>query len=326
MCAIETAVVRLIAACLAAVLLAGCGDGEQGAVGTLEWDRVELVAEVSEPVVEVAQVEGALLAPGDLILQLDPGRAEARLAEVRATRDEAAARLAELERGPRGERISEGRAHLRGAEAELEARNRELSRLVRLAENRLASSEAVDEARRQRDAAEAERDSARSSLDELESGTTSEELEQARQVLARSEAALRRAALDLARLSIRAPLPARLDDLPFEQGEQPAAGAVVAVLLVGDKPHAKVFVPEHLRIHVRPGSRALVHVDGLEEPLEGTVRKVLSDPTFTPYFALTEYDRGRLSYPAEITLLGDVAELPGGVPVRASFPDIASQD
>jgi HlyD family secretion protein len=306
---------------IAALALAGCNTGEEVAVGALEWDRVELIAEASEPIIEIARREGEQVARGDLILRLDPRRMLARLTEAQAARDEAAARLAELERGPRAERIAEARARLRGAQEQLEIRRRELRRLQQLAKDKLASPGSVDTARRELDAALAERDRARATLDELESGTTSEELDQARQALARAEAAVRAAEVDLERLSVRAPVTGRLDDLPYELGEQPPVGNVVAVLLTGERPYARVYVPEAQRIRVTPGTRAEVHVDGLAEPLAGTVRRVAADPTFTPYFALTEYDRGRLSYLAEVDLEGAVGELPAGVPVQVTFPD-----
>jgi HlyD family secretion protein len=49
------------------------------------------------------------------------------------------------------------------------------------------------------------------------------------------------------------------------------------------------------------------------------VRKVLADPAFTPFFALTERDRGRLTYLAEIDLPDASQDLPAGVPLEACF-------
>lgn len=68
-----------------------------------------------------------------------------------------------------------------------------------------------------------------------------------------------------------------------------------------------------------PGDRIDVRIDGVEAPQEGRVRWVSSDATFTPYFALTEHDRSRLSYLAEIDL-PDASHLPSGVPLEADFP------
>ena len=93
----------------------------------------------------------------------------------------------------------------------------------------------------------------------------------------------------------------------------------MAVLLDSARSYARVYVPEHLRAQVRTGTSLDVRVDGVDEILEGRVRWVSSDASFTPYFALTEHDRSRLSYLAEIDLPG-AEDLPSGLPIEADFP------
>src|SRR5262245_49454384 len=51
--------------------LAGCGGDHAALLGTLERDRVELVAEAQEPIVVVAVREGEPVAAGQLLLRLD---------------------------------------------------------------------------------------------------------------------------------------------------------------------------------------------------------------------------------------------------------------
>lgn len=303
-----------------AVLLFGCGNEDNVAVGTLEWDRVELIAEASEPIVEITVKEGSSVGQGDVLLSLDDRRLQAQFDEAQAVSAEARAKLAELERGPRHEHIAEAQARLQGAQDALAVRSRELQRIQRLEQSLLASPEQLDTARRHRNAALAQRDQARAVLEELQTGTTEEELDQARHRLAQAEAAVRALRISLERLTVRAPVNGRVDDLPYDLGAQPQSGDVVAVMLAGDRPYARVYIPEHLRVHIRPGMLARVAVDGMAQPFEGIVRKVASDPTFTPYFALTEHDRGRLSYLAEIDLDSSDPDLPAGIPVEASFP------
>lgn len=312
---------RLLVPLLLAQLLglAACDRGAETAVGTLEWDRVELITEFSEPIVEILHHEGEQLAVGEVILRLDPRRAQARLDAARAAREQAEARLAELQRGPRAEQIAEGRARLSGADDDLAVRERELARLETLLARKLTSPDSVDSARRLRDQARSLQEQARATLDALEHGTTREELDQAAAALAQARANEQERGLDLDRLTVRAPGGGRLDDLPFRLGEQPAAGKVVALLLTGPRPYARVYVPEAIRVRVGAGTAASVAVDGLDAPLVGRVRKVLADPAFTPYYALTEHDRGRLTYLAEIDLPAAPEGLPAGVPLVASF-------
>jgi HlyD family secretion protein len=47
------------------------------------------------------------------------------------------------------------------------------------------------------------------------------------------------------------------------------------------------------------------------------VRRISSEPAFTPYFSLTEHDRSRLSYLTELELEDTAAQkLPAGIPLQ----------
>jgi HlyD family secretion protein len=164
----------------AAGLGTGCGDGVPRAVGTLERDRIELIAEASEPILAIPVREGDAVAAGDLVVRLDPERFAARARRAEGARDLAQARLDELARGPRRERIAEGRARLAGAEGVYETARQELARAKELAAQDVASASRLDTQRARFDEARAERDAARAALDALLEGTTAEELDQAR--------------------------------------------------------------------------------------------------------------------------------------------------
>ncbi len=71
--------------------------------------------------------------------------------------------------------------------------------------------------------------------------------------------------ITLERLTLRAPLAARVDALPFDLGERPKPGAVIAVLLGGAAPYAHVYVPEQERARLAPGHAAKVYVDGIAD-------------------------------------------------------------
>lgn len=309
------------------LLLAACNQNANDIqiMGTLEWDRIELIAETAEPIVEIRVREGDQVQAGQVVLRQETMRYQAQLDEAEAARAQAAARLAELKRGPRSERITEARAKLAGAESVLDARNKDLERIRALVAKKLISTQDLDRARADRDSALATRDAARAELEELVTGTTAEELQQAQDALARAEASVRLTRVTLERLTIVAPRAGRIDALPYKLGERPSPGAVVAIMLGGEAPYARVYVPETLRVQISPGRLAEVHLDGTKQAFAARVRTVSQEPTFTPYFALTERDRSRLSYVAEITLTGPEASgLPAGVPVRVTFPGLTT--
>lgn len=306
----------------AALALAGCDTPEPMAMGQTAWERVELISEAAEPITAIEAREGDRVAEGAVILRQDPERVAAQLEQAQSARDQAAARLAELERGPRSERIDEARARLEGAESRLANAGKQLDRIRDLLDRDLSTPAARDDAEAARDAARSEVNQARAALSALLEGTTIEELDQAEAALAQAEARTRELRVTLERLTVRAPRAGVVDALPFEAGERPPAGATVAVLLAGEAPYARVYVPEPQRVRLAPGDRVPVHVDGLAEPLEGRVRFVASDSAFTPFFALTEHDRSRLSYLAEIDLPGAAGrDLPAGIPVQVAIPD-----
>lgn len=303
------------------LLLAACADtADDGrVVGELASDRLELIAEVNEPILEILVAEGQRVSEGQLILRQDDSRARARLAEADAAVGQAQARLDELVRGPRQEQIMQARANLDGATRDVTFRETEFERARDLLARELGSREFNDRARANLDAANANVDLRRAQLQELLTGTTVEELAQAEQALLQAEARRDKALIDVERHRLYAPADGLFDSRLFEPGERPAAGQPVAIVLGGEQPFARIYVPERLRARVTPGVEARIHIDGLDDTVPGRVRWVASEAAFTPYFALTERDRGRLTFLAKVDITVNRDRLPDGVPVEVEL-------
>ena len=302
--------------------LAGCGRGpdKDAVLGTLEWDRIELTADAPapEPVTEWLVKEGDTVAANQPLVKMDTRRVEADVAAQRAelARLEAAAALAHA--GPRHEEILEGEARTRRAESVALNAKQDLVRTRQMYERRMIAVAEVDRAVATEKAAVADLDAAKATLAALKNGTRPEDIAQAEAARDAAKARLAQLEVSLERLTIRAPRAGRVDSLPMKPGDMPARGAVVAVMLAGDKPYARVYVPERVRATVREGDRFQVNVEGYAEPFPARVRHLESQATFTPYFALHGDDASRLTYLAELTLEGDAAlKLPAGLPVQA---------
>jgi HlyD family secretion protein len=302
-----------------ASLLIGCEDQALQALGQLESDRIELVAEVFEPILNIAVREGDELDAGTMILYQDTSRVEIRIVEAQANIVRIEAVLAEQISGPRLETIAAVKASLNEAEIDHVFRGRDLERLLGLRQQNLTSIESVDTAKKYVELAMARIEIVKAQLQELEAGTRQEQIQQTNGMLQQARAQLASLEFDKQRHAIAAPVAAIVDYLPFEIGESPRQGDVVAVLLSGEQPYARLYIPESVRVQLRPGSSLQVHVDGLDGPLTGTIRRISSEASFTPYFALTERDRGRLSYVAEVALPAMQNRLPDGVPVQVNF-------
>ncbi len=305
---------------LSSTLVISCAEKDPATmVGTLERDRIELKVESNEPITAIAVSDGQTVNAGTLVLEQDPTRHLARLAQQSALRDQAAARLAELQRGPRQEAIRESQARLMANEVITRNAYEELTRAKDIFERGLSNQSALDNAQALWEASKARELADREALASLLGGTTVEELQQAQAWLNAAEARVSLAQLDLDRLRVITPSAGVIDKVLFETGERPQAGSTVTVLLDSNRIFARVYVPEKLKASIVPGTRLNIRIDGLNQEFQGTVSWVSSDATFTPYFALTEHDRSRLSFLAEIDI-ENAASLPVGLPLEAWLP------
>ena len=301
-------------------VITSCDDTQQTyMVGTLERDRVEVRVESNEAIIAIHVTDGQMLETGDLILEQDPARLERKLDQQTAIRAQAAARLAELQRGPRPESIREARARLVSTQATSKNAAADLARAQEVFSRNLSDQQTLDLAITRSKTAKAAEQAASEVLESLLNGTTIEELQQAVAALAAADAIVSQLQLDIERLKIYAPVNGILDKRLYQLGERPQAGATIAVILDDSRVFARIYVPEPLRTLVQPGKKLDVRVDGTDHALTGTVSWLSADASFTPYFALTEHDRSRLSYLAEIDV-PDAAALPSGVPLEVDFP------
>jgi HlyD family secretion protein len=62
-------------------------------------------------------------------------------------------------------------------------------------------------------------------------------------------------------------------------------------------------------------------VDGVNDSISGLVTWISSEASFTPYYALTQNERSRLMYVAEVQLPAKYADLPAGLPVEVIMPN-----
>ncbi len=304
------------------LLLYGCNPTPGDALpGTLERDRIEALAvRPIEPIARkgcrsgrVIEIGGYVLLVQDPASPMLPARCAA-ISAAEARPDE----LTGVQLADDHPRRIRGRCARRRHAAFARERQRLKDLLARRSlsagrfrhQQSCAGNYATDAAWR---AAEAQ-------LLELQRGTRVEQLRQARQAVEQGRAALKELQLTSGRLEVRAPVNAYVDALPWRPGERPPRGSTVAVLLETGAPHARIHVPASMRLSTRVGMRAVVRVDGIDTPFTGRVRYLAIDAEFTPYYSLTEADRSRLSYLAEVELDGAAAaELPAGVPVEVDL-------
>ncbi|ASI93223.1 HlyD family secretion protein [Vibrio mediterranei] len=300
--------------------LVGCQSDDNGkALGTLERDRITFSSTANEIIRELPIREGSIVKTGDVLVRLDTKRQEAVLAHSIAEEAKASAYLLRLTNGERPEDIAAAQAKVDMAQARLIEAEKNYSRAEELVRKKLASQSQKDQALANRDSARAELNSATEEFSKLTAGTRPEDIIQAEAALAAAKADVALQTQQLDELTIVATRDGVLDNLPYNLGERVATGSFVAVVLADRVPYARVYVPSSVRVKFVPGLEVPVHVDGLDQILTGTVRWVASDPSFTPYYALTEDERSRLMYLAEIDLPDSAQTLPTGVPAQVDL-------
>lgn len=305
---------------LALAMLASCNEPKKEALGTLEYDRIAMPATAAERVIEIDVREGERVKGGQLLLRLDPTHTRASFEAARAEAERLRNTLAELVAGPRKEDIAQARAQLNAAEAQARDARVNYARIAKLGRDGAVAQMDVDRALAATQSADAQVHAAEARLLELQRGTRSEQIAQGEAALMSAEANAAAQAVTLEKLTVIAPRAGLVDSLPYRVGDQPPVGAPVAILLVGDHPYARVYVPEPIRADVRVGQSARVIVPGREKPFAARVRMIESEPSFTPYYALSGGDAARLSYLAEVELTDrDASELPAGIPVRVEL-------
>ena len=307
---------RLLGTCLSTLFLCACAaDHANQALGTLERDRVIHKATANEIIVAQPIPEGTQVSAGSLLVQLDDRRQKAVVAKAVAEVAGANAKLEELRNGAREEDVADATARVAGAQATLQEAKLSYTRAKELVTQKLTAQAALDRALATRDGAEAALDSAKEQLLRLTNGTRPEQLAQGEASVQAAQAQLELEQLILTELSVVATRDGYLDSLPWHVGERVIRGSTLALLLAGDKPYARVYVPEPWRARLHVGDTRQVKVDGIDKVFTGRLRWIATDPAFTPYYALNSGDRARLVYLAEFDL-DDASDLPSGVPTQ----------
>ncbi|WP_153448664.1 HlyD family secretion protein [Vibrio algicola] len=306
----------------AGLLLTACdisGSSSQ-ALGTLERDRIAQTAVTNEVVVELPVAKGSTVNKGTILVRLDDTYQQAIVSKTRAQMVQAKANLDKLETGPRKEDIAASQANVAGSKASLVDAQATYKRQQTLVKRKLASQSDLDQALANRDSAQAKLNSDQQNLNALLAGNREEDIRIASAELKTQRAQLAAEKKKLADLTIRATRDGVLDNLPWNLGERVTVGSPVAILLANKAPYARIYIPEPKRVNIHINDTLTVHVDGLEQAINGKVTWVSSEPAFTPYYALNQEDRANLMYLAEVQLPDDYTKLPSGIPVQVDLP------
>lgn len=203
--------------------------------GEVSADRVDISARVAGRVVRLAADVGETVENGALLAELESPQLVAALGLAQATLSVARADLARVD-STRPETIAARRAELAAAEAEIVLNREAYNRQAQLVRTGNTPQAKVDEATRNLETSIRRREAAQAALRLAMTGASAEERALAAAQVKQAEAALDQRRVDVAELTIRAPLSGQVTTRVADIGENFSAGAPMISLV--DMQHA----------------------------------------------------------------------------------------
>jgi multidrug resistance efflux pump len=270
--------------------------------GFLEADEIRVGSRVGGRVAKVHVDEGAQVAAGDVLVELEPHDLEERRAELEARVRALEARLAELEAGPRIQEIETARARRDAARAALSLAELDEARTRSLVADSIRTKQALDRDVAVLEAARADLRASEEALGLLEEGTRQETLAAARAELEGARASLRALERNLAELVVRAPTAAVVEACELEPGDLVAPNAPLVTLRDARELRVRVYVPQD-RLTFPVGAAARVGVDAFPaRRFRAHVDFVAPQAEFTPDNVQTSEERSEVVVRVRLTL------------------------
>jgi HlyD family secretion protein len=311
-----------------------------GGSGEIEGVTVDLSSRVGARVSALFVKKGDAVRKGDLLMRLDCSDPQAQLAEAQArlaaARSQAVAAGAQITVSRRSQAAAvaggeAARAQAAALQAQREATERQAARLESIPTDVAPSN--VDQTRasavglgHQVEAARAQASASLAQVHAAEGAirAASAQAEAASSQVRAGEALVARAELFAAECEVRAPRAAEVSDLPHEEGELVAPGAVLVRLVDLSDVKATFYLPNPEIGVVKPGAHAIVVADAWPgQTFKAKVRTVALEAEFTPRNIQTRTDRDRLVYPIEVTVENEGGKLRAGMPVQVTLPGTA---
>ena len=281
--------------------------------GYVEADYVYAAPMSAGQIASLAVHEGDVVAAGDVLFRLNDAQQAALLKSARAGVAVAEANLANLTTGSRQDEIDVIRASLARAESDLSLARDTSARQGKLFAQGVSTQSQLDQARATLASAEAQVRQLQAQLKVAELPARDAQQLAAEANVTLAQAAVEKAAADLADRTALAPAAGRVEKLYFDAGEMAQAGAPVVSIQPAGALRVKFYLPEAVRPQFSLGDVVAVSCDGCPDGLTATVSYFAADPQFTPPVIYSRDERSRLSFLTEATL--DAGALHPGQPV-----------
>ena len=305
---------------LAASLFAACAAPSPFATGYVEGEFT-LVAPVAVAQIRAVEVErGDRVEAGEVLVEMERRDAEIALAEAEAALAQARSQLADLREGKRPEEIRVIEATLESARAQAAEAERARERMTSLATRGVVTDAQRDDAITSAAVAAARVAQVEAELAVARLPARPEAIARAEAVVTGAEAALERAAWNLAQRRLSLSEPVTVFDVIRTEGEIAGPSAPVLSVLGDGAVKLRLYIPEASLAAIAIGDRLEVGCDGCPPGLAARVSYISAEPEFTPPVIYSLENRQKLVYLIEARPEDSHALKPGQI-VDVALPE-----
>lgn len=279
--------------------------------------------------------------------KLQHGARPEEVAEARARALTAKAALEQAVAGSRPEEVAQSEARLAVQAVAVEKAQRDADRTHQLAKTGAVSQAEVDNADTDLKGAVALRDALKHQLDELKngsrrtevaqaaaremeqtasaklvaSGTRTEDLKAAQAEVDGAQGRVDQIKTMIDELTIKAPLPSRVETLDLRPGDILGANAAAAVLLEEKELYVRIYVPETLIGKLKIGQHVPISVDSFpKQTFEGSVEHINSVGEYSPRNLQTADERADQVFATRVRLQTGFEQLRAGMAAFIQVP------
>ncbi|MGR2825057.1 HlyD family efflux transporter periplasmic adaptor subunit [Acinetobacter sp. 1124_18A] len=292
--------------------------------GNIDIRQVSLAFEQSGRIEKLLVQEGDKVKAGQVLATLNTNALQIQAKQAQAQLKAQQEAIVKQDVGARPEEISQAKAQLASAQAELDKTNKNLQRLqilVSSTDGRAISQQELDYAKSNKDSAEAAVRERQANLELIIKGARQEDREATKAQYEVTKANLDLINYNLTQAELKSPVNAVVRARLQEVGDMTTAQKAVYTLALTDPKWIRVYVNEQDLSSIKMGGTAQVIRDAYpKQPIHGKIGYVSSVAEFTPKTVQTEEIRTTLVYEVRVYVNDPNDQLKMGQPVTVKVP------
>ena len=292
--------------------------------GNVDIRQVSLAFEQSGRIEKLLVQEGDKVKAGQVLAALNTNALHIQAKQAQAQLKAQQEVIVKQDVGARPEEITQAKAQLASAQAELDKTNKNLQRLqilVSSTDGRAISQQELDYAKSNKDSAEAAVRERQANLELIIKGARQEDREATKAQYEVTKANLDLINYNLTQAELKSPVNAVVRARLQEVGDMTTAQKAVYTLALTDPKWIRVYVNEQDLSSIKMGGTAQVIRDSYpNQPINGKIGYISSVAEFTPKTVQTEEIRTTLVYEVRIYVNDPNDQLKMGQPVTVKVP------